>query len=57
MVIEPDESGLPKTSAVIVHQIRSVDRRRLVTRLGRLEAQTMLRVDDAILISLGLTGL
>jgi len=35
-------------------QIRTVDRRRLVRRLGAADRATMLRVDEAIQISLGL---
>jgi mRNA interferase MazF len=54
VVIEPAESGLPKRSAVIVNQIRSVDRKRLLKKVGRLPAQSMERVDEAIKISLGL---
>jgi mRNA interferase MazF len=53
-VIEPADSGLPKRSAVIVNQIRSVDRLRLQKRIGRLSRQSMKRVDEAIKISLGL---
>jgi mRNA interferase MazF len=54
VMIEPEESGLAKRSAVIVNQIRSVGRRRLAKRLGELSGQSMLRVDEAIKISLGL---
>ena len=54
VVIEPADSGLPKRSAVIVNQIRSVDRRRLGKKVGRLSRQDMERVDEAIRISLGL---
>jgi mRNA interferase MazF len=54
VMIEPEESGLPKRSAVIVNQIRSVDRRRLQKRLGRLSRHSMELVDEAIKISLGL---
>jgi mRNA interferase MazF len=52
--IEPSESGLPRSSAVVMNQIRTVDRLRLIKRLGALEAATMRRVDDALKISLGL---
>jgi mRNA interferase MazF len=55
VVVEPRESGLPKASAVLVNQIRTVDRLRLIRRSGALEPATMRRVDDAIKISLGLT--
>jgi len=54
VVIEPADSGLPKRSAVIVNQIRSVDRLRLQKKVGRLSRQNMERVDEAIKISLGL---
>jgi mRNA interferase MazF len=47
-------AGLPKPSAVILNQIRSVDRKRLIKRLGTLDAATVRRVDDALMISLGL---
>jgi mRNA interferase MazF len=48
------KSGLPKPSAVILNQIRSVDRKRLIKRIGAVDAVTMRRVDEALLISLGL---
>jgi mRNA interferase MazF len=54
VLVEPAESGLPKRSAVIANQIRSVDRLRLQKRLGRLSLLGMERVDRAIEISLGL---
>lgn len=57
VVIEPEESGLPKRSAVIVNQIRSVDRLRLQERMGRLSRASTERLDEAIRISLGLAGL
>jgi mRNA interferase MazF len=44
VVIEPADNGLPKRSAVIVNQIRSVDRLRLQKRLGKLSRQSMERV-------------
>ena len=39
---------------VVLNQIRSVDRQRLIKRLGRATSETMQRVDQAIQISLGL---
>jgi mRNA interferase MazF len=57
VVIEPGESGLPRRSAVVVNQIRSVDRKRLAKKLGHLSRQSMRRVDEAIQISLGLVDL
>lgn len=57
VVIDPEDSGLLKRSAVVLNQIRSVDRRRLIKRLGALSRQTMRRVDEALKISLGLNEL
>ena len=54
VIMEPEESGLSLRSAVVLNQIRSVDRQRLVKRVGRARARTMDRVDQAIQISLGL---
>lgn len=47
-------TGLIQPSAVILNQIRSIDRTRLHKRLGVLDAATMRSVDQAIKISLGL---
>ena len=57
VAIELEESGLLKRSAVVVNQLRSVDRRRLSKKLGHLSGQSMRRVDEAIKISLGLVEL
>ena len=40
-----------------MNQIRSIDRTRLVKRLGTLDPATMRRIDEAIKISLGLVPL
>lgn len=47
-------TGLSQPSAVILNQIRSIDRERLIRRLGSLDAATMRQVDGALRISLGL---
>ena len=54
VIVERGQSGLLQKSAAFLNQIRSVDRQRLVPRLGRLDAATMQRVDHALTISLGL---
>lgn len=51
--IQPPEGGLSIPSVVLLNQIRSIDKRRLVRRLGVLAPTTMERVNQAILISLG----
>jgi len=54
--LDPPEGNLDNPSVVLLNQIRTVDRRRLVRRLGRLRPESMRRVDRAIRISLGLAG-
>lgn len=49
--------GLPKESAVLLNQIKTIDKTRLETRVGELDAPTMRQVDEALKISLGLTPL
>ena len=51
------DGGLPVASLVLTNQLRSVDRRRLIRRLGTFTSETIRRVDRAIAISLGLTEL
>jgi len=47
-------SGLDKDSKVLLNQIRAIDKKRLVKRLGRANEETMEIIDEAIKISLGL---
>ena len=54
VVMEPKDSGLPQTSAVVLNQIRSVDRRCLIKRIGKASPEIIEQVDRAIGISLGL---
>ncbi|MGA3065464.1 MAG: type II toxin-antitoxin system PemK/MazF family toxin [Tepidisphaeraceae bacterium] len=48
------EGGLDVDSVVTLNQIRSIDRRRLIRRLGMVSDETVKAVDQAILISLGI---
>ena len=50
-------TGLSVPSAIHLGQIRSIDRERLVKRLGAVDEGTMRQVDRALMISLGLAGL
>jgi mRNA interferase MazF len=54
VVMEPKDSGLSQRSAVVLNQIRSVDRQRLIKRIGKASPEVIHRVDRAIQISLGL---
>ena len=49
-------SGLPKDSVILLEQIRTLDKRRLRERMGRVDSAVMEQVDAAIAVSFGLTG-
>lgn len=49
----PQAFGLQKDSVILLEQIRTIDKRRLMSRIGELPPSTMSRVNRAILISLG----
>lgn len=46
--------GLTKDSVVLLEQIRTLDKRRLRERMGRLDEERMAQVDTAIAVSFGL---
>lgn len=54
VLIAAGDAGLQRDSVVLLNQVRSIDRQRLLKRLGRLANTTMQQVDRAIAISLGL---
>lgn len=46
--------GLTKDSVVLLEQIRTLDKRRLREKMGRLDTELMEKVDSAIAVSFGL---
>jgi mRNA interferase MazF len=54
VLITAPEGGLDIDSVVRLDQMRTIDKRRLLKRLGKLHSATLRRVDQAIQISLGL---
>ena len=56
VVLRRGQGGLKRASMVNLAQVLTVDRSRLERRLGRLDGQSMERVDRAIRISLGVDG-
>lgn len=46
--------GLSKDSVILLEQVRTIDKRRLKERMGRLDEGVMSRVDEAIAVSLGI---
>lgn len=54
VLVEPPEGGLTEKSIVLLNQIRTIDKRRLMKKLGILKRETMEKVNRAVDISLGL---
>ena len=54
VLVKAPEGGLSVDSVVLLNQIRSIDRRRLVRRLGAIPLSTMEKVERSLQISLGL---
>lgn len=47
-------SRLPQDSVVLLEQIRTIDKKRLLKKVSFLDSETMNEIDEKILISLGL---
>lgn len=52
--ISADEYGLNKDSVILLEQIRTIDKRRLREKIGKLDFDMMKHVDRALFISFGI---
>ena len=52
--VKANKNGLLKNSVVLLEQIRTIDKQRLKEKMGSLDASSMFRVDEALIISFGL---
>lgn len=52
--IHAERVGLAKDSVILLEQIRTLDKRRLKERMGRLDDETMQTVNTAIAVSFGI---
>jgi mRNA interferase MazF len=52
--IDAARYGLSKDSVILLEQVRTIDKRRLRERIGRLDEVQMIKVNDALSISFGL---
>jgi mRNA interferase MazF len=57
VLLQAPEGGARKDSVILLNQLRSIDKRRLVRKLGTVSADTMYRVNRALQISLGLVNI
>lgn len=56
VLLEPPEGGIREQSVVLLNQVRTIDKQRLVKKIGIVTLRTMHQVDCAIQISLGIAG-
>lgn len=54
--VDAKNSGLQKDSVVLLEQVRTLDKRRLRTRMGALNEKDMEHIDYAIFVSFGLSS-
>jgi mRNA interferase MazF len=52
-----DDYGLERDSVILLEQLRTIDKRRLKEKLAHLDEESMNRVNEGLMISLGLTQL
>jgi mRNA interferase MazF len=52
VILLPGESGLPKKSKVKCNQIRTIDKKRLVSTLGKVSFEKICEIEDALRIHL-----
>lgn len=53
IALEAGKYGLPKSSVVLLEQIRTLDKKRLKEKIGELPTGLMSKVNEALLVSLG----
>ncbi len=54
VLLSAKKTGIDNDSKVLLSQIRSIDKQRLVSKIGRVDAETLEEINEAIKVSLGL---
>jgi mRNA interferase MazF len=54
VLIEKDESSLPKDSVVVVSQLYAIDKARLIEMIKKIDTEIMYRIEDGIMLVLGI---
>lgn len=54
IAVDAQDSGLMKDSIILLEQVRTLDKHRLREKMGRLDRNSMNRVDQALSVSFGL---
>lgn len=53
--LSASDAGLLKDSVILLEQIRTIDKKRLKEKIGRLDDELIAHVDDALSVSFGIT--
>ena len=54
VILDKQTSGLKKVSKILLNQVRAIDKGRLIKRIGKVDYETIVKMDNSIKISLGL---
>ena len=55
--IAADGNGLSKNSVILLEQLRTIDKKRLKERIGTIDQRRLPDIDEALGVSLGITGI
>lgn len=55
--INANDFGLAKNSVILLEQVRTIDKKRLREKIGKLDEELMERVEEALIISFGIAEL
>jgi len=54
VLLTPQNAGLEKESKALLNQIRAIDKKRLIKKIGKITTETREEIDEALKISLDL---
>lgn len=54
VLIDSEQYGLARTSVILLEQIRTLDKKRLIQKMGTIDDSLLVKVDEALIISVGL---
>ena len=54
IVIDANKYGLNKKSIILIEQVRTIDKKRIREKIGKITTEDMEKVDKAILVNFGL---
>ena len=57
VLIKSSESGIKIDSLILLNQIRTIDKKRLIKRIGKVDQGVLRKVNQALQISLGLIAI